>query len=69
MNFKLPDNLYNILKWVCLIVLPAVAVLYGTLGNTWGLPYIEQICITINAVATFIGVVIGVSTMTYNKNK
>lgn len=69
MNFKLPDNLYNILKWVCLIVLPAVAVLYGTLGNTWGLPYVEQICITINAVATFIGVVIGVSTMTYNKNK
>lgn len=66
---KLPNKVYDVLKWICLIVLPAVAVLYGTLGNTWGLPYVEQICITINAVATFIGVVIGVSTMTYNKNK
>ena len=66
---KLPNNVYNILKWVCLIVLPAVAVLYATLGNTWGFPYVDQIVITINAIATFIGVVIGVSTMNYNKNK
>ena len=66
---KLPNKLYDILKWVCLIVLPAVAVLYATLGNTWGFPYVDQICITINAVATFIGVVIGVSAMSYNKNK
>ena len=66
---KLSNNVYNILKWVCLIVLPAVAVLYATLGNTWGFPYVDQIVITINAIATFIGVVIGVSTMNYNKNK
>lgn len=66
---KLPDKLYDILKWVCLIVLPAFAVLYSTLGNAWQFPYIEQIVITINAIATFIGVVIGVSTMNYNKNK
>ena len=66
---KLSNNVYNILKWVCLIVLPAVAVLYATLGNTWGFPYVDQIVITINAIATFIGVVIGVSTMNYNKSK
>lgn len=66
---KLPDKLYDILKWVCLIVLPAFAVLYATLGNTWGFPYVDQICITINAIATFIGVAIGVSTMKYNKDK
>ena len=66
---KLPDKLYDILKWVCLIVLPAVAVLYATLGNTWGLPYVDQICITINAIATFIGVIIGVSTLNYNKKE
>lgn len=64
---KLNDKVYDILKWVCLIVLPAFATLYATLGNTWGWPYIDQVVITINAFATFIGVLIGVSTINYKK--
>lgn len=64
---KLNDKVYGILKWVALIALPACAVLYFTLAKIWGLPYGAEITATINAVALFIGTLIGVSQ--YNINK
>lgn len=64
---KLNDKVYNVLKWVALIALPACAVLYFTLAKIWGLPYGAEITATINAVALFIGALIGVSQ--YNINK
>ena len=63
----LPSKVYSILKWVCLIALPALAVLYFTLAKIWGLPYGAEITATINAVALFIGALIGVSQINYNK--
>jgi hypothetical protein len=64
---KLPDKIYNILKWICLICLPALAVLYFTLAKIWGLPYGAEIPATINAIAVFIGALIGISQINYNK--
>jgi len=64
---KLPDKLYNILKWICLIALPALAVFYFTLAKIWGLPYEAEIPATINAVAVLIGALIGISQITINK--
>jgi uncharacterized membrane protein len=61
------NKVYDILKWVALIVLPAIAVLYGTLAGIWGFPYSEQIPDTITAVDLFLGVVLGVSNATYHK--
>lgn len=66
-NMKIPDKLYDILKWVCLIALPAVSTLYWTLSSIWGWPYAEQVSGTIAALTTFIGVIIGISTVNYNK--
>ena len=63
----LNNKVYDILKWVALIVLPAVAVLYGTLADIWGLPYAGQIPETITAIDLFLGVVLGVSNVNYNK--
>lgn len=64
---KLPDKLYNVLKWLCLIALPALAVFYFTLAKIWGLPYEAEIPATINAVAVLIGALIGISQITINK--
>lgn len=58
---KLPDNVYNFLKWLCLLALPALATFYGIVGQTWDIPYTDKICTTITAIATFIGILIGVS--------
>lgn len=66
---KLPDKVYNILKWIACIVLPGIATCYAIIGKTWDLPYTTQICTTITAIATLIGTIIGVSTIYYNKSK
>ena len=66
---KLPDNVYNWLKWLCLIALPAVATFYGVIGKIWDIPYTAEVVTTITAVATLIGALIGVSTVAYNKQK
>lgn len=65
---KMSNKVYDILKWVALIVLPAIAVLYGTLAEIWNLPFGEQIPNTISAIDLFLGVVLGVSSATYNKS-
>jgi hypothetical protein len=56
---------YEILKWLCLIALPATSTLYWSLASIWGWPYVEQISGTIAAVGTFLGVMIGISTVNY----
>lgn len=61
MRYLIPDKVYNVLKWVCLIALPALAVLYAVIAKIWGLPYESEIPATINAIAMFIGTLIGIS--------
>ena len=64
---KLTNKQYDVLKWIALIVLPAVATLYFTLANIWGLPYGEQVVGTITAIDTFLGALLGISTNQHNK--
>lgn len=63
------NKIYNILKWVCLIALPAVSTLYFALAGIWGFPYGEQIVGTISAIDAFLGCLLGISTVSYNKKK
>lgn len=60
-KYLLPDKAYGTLKWVALIVLPALAVFVHVVGPAWGLPYVDQIVTTLNALGTLIGALIGVS--------
>ena len=62
------NKTYDILKWIALYLLPALATLYFALSGIWGMPYGEQIMGTISAVDTFLGVILGISTVKYNKN-
>lgn len=66
---RLPDKVYDILKWVCLIVLPACGTLYFALSGIWGFPYGEQIVGTLTAIDTFLGALIGVSAKTISNEK
>ena len=61
MDYLLPDDVYKVLKWVGLILMPALAALVGAVGPAWGLPRVDAIVLTINALGTFIGVIIGAS--------
>lgn len=63
----LPDKVYDVLKWITLIVLPAIASLYFGLAQIWGFPYGEQVVGTIAVVCTFLGTILGISSANYNK--
>lgn len=64
---KLSNKVYDALKWIAQILLPALGTLYFALAGIWGFPYAEQIIGTITAVDTFLGVLLGISTMQYRK--
>lgn len=66
--FVLSDRIYGILKWVIAIVLPAFGALYFALAQTWGLPDAEQVLGTIVAVQTFLGVILGLSSIQYKNS-
>lgn len=64
---KLSNKMYDLLKWIAMYFLPAVGTLYFALAGIWNLPYGEQIVGSITAVDTFLGVILGISTVQYNK--
>ena len=61
------NKVYDVLKWIAMVVLPAIATLYFALAGIWGLPYGEEVVGTIMAVDTFLGVVLGISSVQYSK--
>jgi hypothetical protein len=63
------SKVYDILKWVVMIVLPAIATAYAGLSALWGFPYVEQITGTIAVIELFAGTLLGVSTYAYNKQE
>ena len=64
---KISNRLYDVLKWLVIIVLPAVATLYAALSAVWAWPYADEVVTTITAVDTFLGAVLCISSATYNK--
>lgn len=68
---KMTNKIYDILKWIQRIALPALATLYLAVGSIWAgiisLPYPEQVAATAMAIDTFLGVLLGISHAQYNK--
>ena len=61
------NKVYDALKFIAQIVLPALATLYFALAQIWGLPYGEQIVGTITAIDAFLGALLGISSVNYKK--
>lgn len=66
---KLPDKLYDILKWITMIVLPALATAYVGLAAVWGWPFADEMAKTVAVICTLLGALLGISTAEYNKNE
>lgn len=66
---KMSNKLYDILKFVAQIVLPALGTLYFALAGIWGFPYGEEIVGTIVAIDTFLGGILGLSSVQHNKKE
>ena len=64
---KMSNKVYDILKYVAQIVLPALGALYFALAKIWNFPYGTEVVGTIAAVDTFLGALLKISTDQYNK--
>ena len=66
---KMTNKLYDVLKYIALVVLPGIATLYAMLAGIWGLPFAEEIPETILAAEAFLGAVLCISSEKYKQSK
>lgn len=62
---KMSNKLYDVLKWMAMLFLPALATLVRVVFAIWQIPYGEQISTTIMAVDAFLGACLGISSIQY----
>ena len=63
------NKVYDVLKWIAQILLPALGTLYFALAGIWNFPYGEQIVGTITAIDSFLGLLLGISSIQYNQKE
>lgn len=63
------NKMYDSLKWIAMVLLPALGTLYFALAGIWDFPMGEQIVGTISALDTFLGVMLGISSVQYHKKQ
>ena len=61
----LPDKVYDVLKWVAILALPAFAQYIPKLFEIWDIPYGEQIGETLSATGLLLGILLGISAVSY----
>ena len=66
---KMSNKLYDILKYIAQIVLPALGAFYFAVAKIWGFPYATEIVGTISAVDTLLGALLKISTDKYNQEQ
>lgn len=64
----IPKKLYDALKWVALVALPAFSAFYYVLALTWGLPAVVQVMATVAGVETLLGTLLGISSAKYRNS-
>lgn len=68
-DYAISNKVYDVLKFLSLILLPAVATLYFALAAIWHLPAANEVVGSIVAVDTFLGVLVKFSTNSYNNSE
>ncbi len=64
------NKVYDILKWITMVGLPAVTTLWLTLGSIWNWgDFVEPVGATLGAITVFLGAVLGISSINYAKTK
>lgn len=66
---RLPDKLYNVLKWCVLVLFPALSTCYCGLAAVFTWPYADEVAKATVIICTFLGALLGISTAEYNREK
>lgn len=64
---KLDDRIYDVLKWVAMVVIPALTTAYVGLAAVWEWPFAEEVAKTSAVVCTLLGALLGISTAEYRR--
>ena len=65
----IPNRVYDWMKWITILALPAIATLLIAIGNIWNIDILTPVAATITAVTALLGTVLGISTISYNNSK
>ena len=65
----LSNKVYDALKWIVMIAIPALTTAYVGLSGIWGWPYAEEVAKTSAVVCVLLGALLGISTAQYNKQE
>lgn len=61
------NKVYDILKWIALVALPALTTFYGVVGATCNIPYTQEVLTIAVAFDAMLGTLLGISNSKYNK--
>lgn len=61
------NKVYDVLKWITLVFLPALTTLVGVILNTFNIECTDIVLTIMTAITTFLGTVLGISNINYNK--
>ena len=68
-DHPISNQTYDILKKIAQIILPATITFYAALGSIWGWPVVEQVVASLGAFNVFLGVILGISSKSYEKSQ
>ncbi len=63
------NKVYDVLKWITLIFLPALTTLVGVILNSFNVGCTEIVLTIMTAVTTFLGAILGISNINYNNKE
>ena len=66
---KLNNKVYDAIKWIVMIVIPAATTAYVGLAAIWGFPFAEEVAKTSSVICALLGALLGISTAQYNKTE
>lgn len=68
---RLPNKVYDVIKWVVIYVMPAALVFINTCFPVWGIndDITKVVITTVSALELFLGSIMGFSSAAYNKSK
>lgn len=61
------NKVYDVLKWITLVFLPALTTLVGVILNTFNIECTDIVLTILTAVTTFMGAVLGISNINYKR--
>ena len=63
----LNNKVYDVLKWITLVLLPALTTLVGVILNCFNVGCTDIVLTIMTAITTFMAAILGISTINYKK--